>query len=81
MPLNLEYADLRVHQSECRSSAATVLMLDCSHSMILYGRSLYPGQEGGARAHTDRTQYPGDSLRVVLFHDSAEESLGALAGA
>jgi Ca-activated chloride channel family protein len=37
LPLNIEYSDLNVHQCEYQSSCATVLMLDCSHSMILYG--------------------------------------------
>lgn len=75
MPLNLEYGDLRVHQSEYRSSAATVLMLDCSHSMILYGEDRFTPAKKVALAltHLIRTQYPGDSLRVVLFHDGAEE--------
>jgi Ca-activated chloride channel family protein len=75
VPLNLEYGDLRVHQSEYRSSAATVLMLDCSHSMILYGEDRFTPAKKVALAltHLIRTQYPGDSLRVVLFHDSAEE--------
>jgi len=84
MPLNLEYSDLRVYQSEYRSSAATVLMLDCSHSMILYGEDRFTPAKKVALAltHLIRTQYPGDSLRVVLFHDSAEEiPLGALPGA
>jgi Ca-activated chloride channel homolog len=75
MPLNLEYRDLQVHQSEYRSSAATVLMLDCSHSMILYGEDRFTPAKKVALAltHLIRTQYPGDSLRVVLFHDGAEE--------
>jgi Ca-activated chloride channel family protein len=75
LPLNLEYGDLRVHQSEYRSSAATVLMLDCSHSMILYGEDRFTPAKKVALAltHLIRTQYPGDSLRVVLFHDGAEE--------
>jgi Ca-activated chloride channel homolog len=75
VPLNLEYADLHVHQSEYQSSCATVLMLDCSHSMILYGEDRFtPAKKVAlALAHLIRTQYPGDSLRVVLFHDSAEE--------
>jgi Ca-activated chloride channel family protein len=84
IPLNLEYGDLRVHQAEYRSSAATVLMLDCSHSMILYGEDRFTPAKKVALAltHLIRTQYPGDSLRVVLFHDSAEEiPLAALAGA
>jgi Ca-activated chloride channel family protein len=75
VPLNLEYSDLRVHQSEYQSSCATVLMLDCSHSMILYGEDRFtPAKKVAlALAHLIRTQYPGDSLRCVLFHDSAEE--------
>ena len=75
VPLNLEYADLHVHQSDYRSSCATVLMLDCSHSMILYGEDRFtPAKRVAlALAHLIRTQFPGDSLHVVLFHDSAEE--------
>src|SRR5581483_8757571 len=82
LPLNLEYSDLHVHQSEYQSSCATVLMLDCSHSMILYGEDRFtPAKKVAlALAHLIRTQYPGDSLRCVLFHDSAEElRLGDLA--
>ena len=75
LPLNLEYEDLQVHQSEYQSSCATVLMLDCSHSMILYGEDRFtPAKKVAlALAHLIRTQYPGDSLRCVLFHDTAEE--------
>jgi Ca-activated chloride channel family protein len=75
VPLNLEYSDLQVHQSEYQSSCATVLMLDCSHSMILYGEDRFtPAKKVAlALAHLIRTQYPGDSLRCVLFHDTAEE--------
>jgi Ca-activated chloride channel homolog len=75
LPLQLEYSDLYVHQSEYQSSCATVLMLDCSHSMILYGEDRFTPAKKVALAlsHLIRTQYPGDSLRCVLFHDSAEE--------
>jgi Ca-activated chloride channel family protein len=75
VPLNLEYSDLYVNQCEYHSSCATVLMLDCSHSMILYGEDRFtPAKKVAmALAHLIRTQYPGDSLRCVLFHDSAEE--------
>jgi Ca-activated chloride channel family protein len=64
-----------VHQSEYRSSAATVLMLDCSHSMILYGEDRFTPAKKVALAltHLIRSQFPGDSIRVVLFHDTAEE--------
>ncbi len=75
MPLNLEYSDLQVHQCEYQSSCATVVMLDCSHSMILYGEDRFTPAKKVAMAlsHLIRTQYPGDSLSLVLFHDSAEE--------
>ena len=82
LPLEIEYDDLHVHQSEYQSSCATVLMLDCSHSMILYGEDRFtPAKRVAlALAHLIRTQYPGDSLRLVLFHDTAEEvRLGELA--
>src|SRR5580693_2323436 len=75
LPLNLEYEDLQVHQCEYQSSCATVVMLDCSHSMILYGEDRFTPAKRVAMAlsHLIRTQYPGDSLSLVLFHDSAEE--------
>jgi Ca-activated chloride channel family protein len=75
LPLNIEYADLQVHQCEYQSSCATVLMLDCSHSMILYGEDRFTPAKKVAMAlsHLIRTQYPGDSLSLILFHDSAEE--------
>src|SRR5687767_11225013 len=82
VPLNLEYGDLHVHQCDYQSSCATVVMLDCSHSMILYGEDRFtPAKKVAlAMSHLIRTQYPGDSLKVVLFHDGAEElPLGKLA--
>ncbi len=75
VPIDLDYGDLMVHQAEYRSSCATVLMLDCSHSMILYGEDRFTPAKKVALAltHLIRTQFPGDTLKVVLFHDSAEE--------
>ncbi|HMS44107.1 MAG TPA: VWA domain-containing protein, partial [Pyrinomonadaceae bacterium] len=75
VPLNREYKDLYVHQQDYQSSCATVVMLDCSHSMILYGEDRFtPAKKVAlALAHLIRTQYPGDSLKIVLFHDGAEE--------
>ncbi len=75
VPLNLEYSDLYVRQQDYQSSCATVVMLDCSHSMILYGEDRFtPAKKVAiALAHLIRTQYPGDSLKIVLFHDGAEE--------
>jgi Ca-activated chloride channel family protein len=73
--IDIDYSDLMVAQSEYQSSCATVIMLDCSHSMILYGEDRFtPAKRVAlALAHLIRTQYPGDSLHAVLFHDSAEE--------
>ena len=75
IPIDLEYSDLMVRQAEYRSSCATVLMLDTSHSMILYGEDRFTPAKKVALAltHLIRTQFPGDTIRVVLFHDSAEE--------
>ncbi|MGC9995906.1 MAG: VWA domain-containing protein [Terriglobia bacterium] len=75
IPLDLGYQDLQVRQCEYQSSCATVLMLDCSHSMILYGEDRFTPAKKVALAltHLIRTQYPGDTLHLVLFHDSAEE--------
>ncbi|MHB1225729.1 MAG: vWA domain-containing protein [Gemmatimonadaceae bacterium] len=75
VPIDLDYGDLMVHQAEYRSSCATVLMLDTSHSMILYGEDRFTPAKKVALAltHLIRTQFPGDTLRVVLVHDSAEE--------
>jgi Ca-activated chloride channel family protein len=82
IPLDLDYPDLHVRQTEYQSSCATVLMLDCSHSMILYGEDRFtPAKRVTlALSHLIRSQYPGDSLHMVLFHDSAEEiPIGELA--
>jgi Ca-activated chloride channel family protein len=73
--LHVTHQDLMVVQGEYQSSCATVLMLDCSHSMILYGEDRFtPAKRVAlALAQLIKTQYPGDALKVVLFHDSAEE--------
>ena len=75
VPMDVDYKDLLVRQTEYQSSCATVVMLDCSHSMILYGEDRFTPAKKVALAlsHLIRTQYPGDSLSLVLFHDSAEE--------
>jgi Ca-activated chloride channel homolog len=82
VPIEINYSDLMVHQCEYHSSCATVLLLDCSHSMILYGEDRFTPAKRVAMAlsHLIRTQYPGDTLSLVLFHDSAEEvPIGELA--
>ncbi|MBV8514684.1 MAG: VWA domain-containing protein [Acidobacteria bacterium] len=82
VPVEINYKDLMVHQCEYYSSCATVVLLDCSHSMILYGEDRFTPAKRVAMAlsHLIRTQYPGDTLSLVLFHDSAEEvPIGELA--
>ena len=73
--IHVTHEDLMVVQGEYQSSCATVLMLDCSHSMILYGEDRFtPAKRVAlALAQLIKTQYPGDALKCVLFHDSAEE--------
>jgi Ca-activated chloride channel family protein len=75
VPIDVDYKDLLVRQTEYQSSCATVVMLDCSHSMILYGEDRFTPAKKVALAlsHLIRTQYAGDSLQLVVFHDSAEE--------
>jgi len=73
--IDIDYEDLMVAQGDYQSSCATVLMLDCSHSMVLYGEDRFTPAKRVALALSNliRHQYPGDALNVVLFHDSAEE--------
>jgi len=73
--LDLDYEDLMVAQGDYQSSCATVLLLDCSHSMVLYGEDRFTPAKRVAMALSNliQHQYPGDSLKAVLFHDSAEE--------
>ncbi|HKJ92323.1 MAG TPA: VWA domain-containing protein [Longimicrobiales bacterium] len=75
VPMDLQYDDLMVHQAEYRSSCATVLMLDISHSMILYGEDRFTPAKKVALAlsHLIRTQYPGDTLEVITFGDRAQQ--------
>ena len=73
--LEIDYEDLMVAQGDYQSSCATVLLLDCSHSMVLYGEDRFTPAKRVAMALSNliQHQYPGDSLKAVLFHDSAEE--------
>jgi len=66
--------DLEVYQREHMASCATVLLLDISHSMILYGEDRFTPAKKVAMALTEliQTRYPKDSLEVVLFGDDAQ---------
>jgi uncharacterized protein with von Willebrand factor type A (vWA) domain len=79
--LDLHQDDLSVFETEAGTSCATVLLLDVSHSMVLYGEDRITPAKQVALALVEliTRQYPKDSLRVVLFGDSAEEvSIGDL---
>ncbi|MCX7602025.1 MAG: VWA domain-containing protein, partial [Meiothermus sp.] len=72
---NIEERDLTIELSEYTAAMNTVVLLDCSHSMILYGEDRFTPAKRVALglAHLIRTQYPGDQVRFGVFHDSAEE--------
>ncbi len=73
--LDLTEQDLEVYESERSTSCATVLMIDISHSMILYGEDRITPAKQVAMAFTELilTKYPGDALNIVTFGDTAEE--------
>jgi len=72
---NIEERDLVIELAEYTAAMNTVVLLDCSHSMILYGEDRFTPAKRVALglAHLIRTQYPGDRVRFGIFHDSAEE--------
>jgi len=73
--LNIQEEDLAIYETEHDSSCATVLMIDVSHSMILYGEDRITPAKRVALALTELilTRYPKDRLHVVLFGDEAWE--------
>lgn len=73
--LSVHEEDIEVYEHEQNTSCATVLLIDVSHSMVLYGEDRITPAKRVALALTELilTQYPKDSLRVVLFGDEAQE--------
>jgi uncharacterized protein with von Willebrand factor type A (vWA) domain len=73
--ISIDEEDLRVYETEHLSSCATVLMIDVSHSMILYGEDRITPAKRVALALCEliTTRYPKDSLSVILFGDVASE--------
>jgi Ca-activated chloride channel homolog len=71
--LPLEEEDLRVHETRHAVGCATVLLLDVSHSMILYGEDRFTPAKQVSLALMEMitTRFRSDSLDVVLFGDSA----------
>ena len=72
---SLREDDIRVQETEQATSVATVLMLDISHSMILYGEDRITPAKQVALALSEliTTRYPKDRLHVLLFGDDAHE--------
>lgn len=71
--ISLTEEDFRIYETEHQTTCATVLMIDISHSMILYGEDrITPAKKVAmALAELILTRYPKDSLDVILFGDEA----------
>ncbi len=67
--------DFQVFETDYHTSVATVLMIDLSHSMILYGEDrITPARKTAlALAELITTRYPKDTLDIVAFGDDAWE--------
>lgn len=65
--------DLEVVEKELKTQTSTVLMIDISHSMILYGEDrITPAKKVGmALAELIKTRYPKDTLDVIVFGNDA----------
>jgi len=65
--------DLEVHQTYYQSQMSTVLMIDISHSMILYGEDrITPAKKVAmALAELINTRYPKDTLDIIVFGNDA----------
>ena len=72
--LDLAEEDLEIHETEHLTSCATIVAIDVSHSMVLYGEDRITPAKSVALALTEliTTKYPKDHLGVILFGDRAE---------
>ncbi len=73
--IDMKEEDLQVYETEHLSACATVLLIDISHSMILYGEDRITPAKQVALAFTEfiLTRYPKDSLNIAVFGDHAKE--------
>lgn len=73
--LNMEEEDLEVYETEQATNCSTILLIDISHSMILYGEDRITPAKQVAMAFTEMilTRFPKDTLNIVLFGDFAQE--------
>lgn len=65
--------DLQVHETYYQSQTSTVLMIDISHSMILYGEDRITPAKKVAMALSELiiTRYPKDTLDIIVFGNDA----------
>ena len=68
-----------VTQGDYQTSCATVLLLDCTHTMVLYGEDRFTPAKRVALALTNliKTQYPSDALRWCSFTIGGRGAAGA----
>ncbi len=71
--LRLTEDDLEVMETEYKTQTSTVLMIDISHSMILYGEDRITPAKKVAMALSEliTTKYPKDTLDIIVFGDDA----------
>ncbi len=69
----LTHDDLEVHETYYQSQMSTVLMIDISHSMILYGEDRITPAKKVAMALSEliTTRYPKDTLDIIVFGNDA----------
>ena len=65
--------DLQIRETDFKSQTSTVLMIDISHSMILYGEDRITPAKKVAMALSEliTTKYPKDTLDIVVFGNDA----------
>ena len=71
--LNMHQDDLEIHETDFKAQTSTVLMIDISHSMILYGEDRITPAKKVAMALSEliTTRYPKDTLDIVVFGNDA----------
>jgi len=70
---NMQEDDLQIRETDFKAQTSTVLMIDISHSMILYGEDRITPAKKVAMALSEliQTKYPKDTLDIVVFGNDA----------
>jgi uncharacterized protein with von Willebrand factor type A (vWA) domain len=73
LDFNITENDLEIVESEHKTQTSTVLMIDISHSMILYGEDrITPSKKVAmAMAEMIKRKYPKDTLDIIVFGNDA----------